>query len=529
MRVLKLSFDKINNNKNFLRMKCEVVDKKFTWCISNGVMPICQDVDPGPIDEDAIPGPLFENWKEFGVASGKRSKMIPDQIDLNAHPDAHSDLRLFGTINLIESFNRADFQSEDTGLKAFLQMLLKTNYIRKSARFEEDLLRAARNELKVWTEDSILAFIGSVLGKRPGNISVADVAHVVGSITGNPVDIENVNFELLSIAKLLPTDSAAAHRPDEFFCAAFDGEVMEYDIVKTLIVEADDGFYFGKGAQHPKRWGVTGPGSVMWRAEISQDVRDPKKAKVEWGPMAGTTYERAIESKRKMFPTGDDSIPFVTNLKDCSVLDSGLYPVSPRDFNTGLRYMSTTQELPIYRTCIVPMDITTLETEINRFAAANLPPDPTDKDLVDQLVKIYNSEVSSIDAILDDRHFLVYTKLTELAVEKEDLADCKDRESGAERLDTFTMPGKPQNVRALIMSVWLLTHMMSDSLAYVAAQNDDFTVESAVQYCLNKALKNKKTSNKFLVSSPYSAPLGKKRKGTREVVGLDRGFSFGSF
>jgi hypothetical protein len=528
MRILQLKFVKIGSNSNFLSMECEVVEKPFTWVIENSVMPCCQDVDVGPIDPDNIPIPLFENWKEFGVSPDDRSEIIPDSIDLNAHDAAIAELRLYGTIKLVESIERNDFQPKDIGLKAFLQTLLKCRYIRSGTSFELDLMSVAKAELKVWDKESIFNFVANVLGKKVNNISLADVAHVIQVLTGKEIKIDDKSFNLLGVAQELPTEVAAKNRPDEFFSAAFPGEIIEYDIVKTMLVDVDGDFYFGKGAKHPKYWGVNGPGNVLWRAEIQRATGDSKDVHVEWGPIVGTLYERAIESKAKLFGTGDTTIPFHTPLRGCTILDAGLYPISPRTFNTGIRYMTASQSLPVYKTCLTSTDMKTLEDEIQKFPIARLRNDPTEDEIRDELVRIYNNELHGIDQKIADRHFILCKTLGTLADVPEKVSECVGREAGSERIDTYVMPGKPQNVRGLIMYVWTLMHTMSDSLCYRESANDDFTVESAVEYCLEICLRKQKTHNVFMISCAYSEALGIKKTGMREVNNLDRGLRFDS-
>lgn len=525
MKVLRMKFVKVRGNPNILKMECEVVEKPFTWVMQNKVMTCSDSVDPGPIDPDAIPLAMFENWKEFGVSTDKRSDIIPASVDLNAHEGANNELRLYGTMRLIETIDRNDFQPEDVGLKGFLQMLLKTIYVRKSASFENDLMPIAMEELRIWDKESIFGFVASVLGKKVNNVSVADVAHVVNVITGKQIDIDEKGFNLLQVAQELPTEVAAANKPDEFFSAAFPCEIMEYDIVKDYLVDADDDFYFGKGAQHPRFWGINGPGNVLWRAEI-QSSKTGGEAHVEWGPVAGTLFERAAESKKKLFGTDNADIPFTTPLKGCSVLDAGLYPISPRNFNTGIRYMASTQKLTPYKVTLTSVDLKTLEDEIHRYPIARLCNDPTYDDVKAELIKIYTNDLSAIDNSIGDKHFMIFRNFGVLANTPEEVANCAARESEAEKLDTYVMPGKPVNVRGLLMYVWVLMHMTSETLCFKESANDDFTVESAIDYVLDITLNKKKTHNLFLLSCAYSEPFGGHKKGTREVLNLDRGLDF---
>lgn len=523
-----MKFVKVRNNPNILKMECEVVEKPFTWVMQNEVMTCSDSMDVGPIDPDAIPLILFENWKEFGVSPDKRSDIIPMNVDLNAHEGANNDLRLYGTINLVESIDRNDFQVGDEGLKGFLQMLLKTIYVRKNASFEHDLMPVAIEELKIWDKESIYHFVANVLGKNVSNVSVADVAHVVHVLTGKDINIDDKGFNILEVAQELTTAVASANKPDEFFSAAFPCEVMEYDIVKSFLVDADDDFYFGRGAKHPKFWGINGPGNVLWRAEI-QRSNNVKDVHVEWGPVAGTLYERAIDSKQKLFGTTNNDIPFVTPLASCSVFDTGMYPVTPRNFNTGIRYMASSQKLASYRVTLSPTDLKTIEDDINRYPIARLCSDPSYDDIKNELVRIYNNDLPSIDGLIGEKHFMVFKNFGVLANTPEEVEACSSRESDADKVDAYVMPGKPATVRGMLMYVWTLMHMSSDALCYRAAANDDFTVESAIDYVLDMTLEKKKAHNLFLLSCAYSEPFGGHKKGTREVVNLDRGLEFDDF
>lgn len=526
MRVIKFNPVPVKNSHKFMRLEAEVVDRPLIWCIKNSVMPIPDDIDPGPIEADNIPAPLFDNWKSFGQGANGRSAMLPSAIDLNVHHAAHSELRLYGTINMIEYLDGQEFEKADVGLRGFLQMLLMTNYVKASCSFD-DLISDAEASLKVWDKDAIYAFIAKVLGKNATAVTVADVAQVVHVLTGETIDISKENFDIMNVVQYLTTAVAIEERPDEFFTAAYPQEIMEYEIMTSIVAIGDDeALYFGRGAKFTPNWGVTGPESVRWKAIIST-----ANNKVQFAPMAGTMFDRALASKQKMFPGCNDTIPFTLSLDDKNVMDvlSGdKYRIDTADFNTGVRYMTVRQELPIYKVTLVPVEAEKIVDELSRIASVNMPQDPTIQDVVDAFVKLYKAEEKGIDAAFDDKHFMVFDTLEGMASGElgEDLVS---KAVNADRVDNFTLVGNPQNVRAIVQYIWVLMHMMTDSLCYRAAANDDFTVESAVEYALNLCLKSKKTISKYLMTCAYSDGFGRATMGTREVVDMDKGIDFSVF
>lgn len=524
MRVLKINFEPISGCLNFVKAKAEVVEKPFSWVIKHQPMAICQDVDPGSIESDEIPEPIFENWGEYGHSGGK-SDIIPQHVDLNAHAAAHSSLRLYGTIDIVETIYRDEYQIGPTGLKAFLQFLLKTSYITSGCTFENDLLPAAKKQLTVWDKPTTYAFVSRVLGKPASNVSVADVAYVVGSLTGKTIDVTKENFSLLSTMALLSVEEAAKRRPDEFFTAAFVSEVMELDILKSLLVAADDGYYFGKGSKYPKNWGFVGPDNVLWRMDIHRGKSDT--VMVEFGPMAGTMFDRALASKKTLFPECDGEIPFSLPIEKCHIFDSTQYKISPRQFNTGLRYLSSTDNAAqLYKVQLQPTDISELDKDLNRFNGCTLIANPSLEEISKEIVRLYGQLEPAISRTIDKRHYIVFPDLARLAEDAKRVEDCKALENEAERLDMFVLSGKPATVRAILTYVWVLKHMMTESLCYEAADNDDFTVESAVEYCLDICVVKHKPFAMYLLNASYSNALGTKKKVTKDVVGITNGINF---
>lgn len=283
MKVLKLSFHSLYGNSNVLVPSCEVVSKPFSWCLKNKVMTICEDMDEGVIEPDSIPAPLFETWNKFGKNANGRSLMIPNMGDLNVRLDINNELRMYGTLPFIETILTDDFQKGDIGLRGFLQTLLNTLYVRKTSSFQTDLMYCAKQALKVWTKDSLFAFMSKLLGKNAGSISVADAAHVVHNLTGKVIDTSAHNFDIMSVASELPVDIVSQKRPDEFFFAAFRKELLEVEVAHDILQDIDGELYFGKNASYPTSWGVSGPEAVLWKATINTGSG---KTVLEWAPMS---------------------------------------------------------------------------------------------------------------------------------------------------------------------------------------------------------------------------------------------------
>jgi hypothetical protein len=139
----------------------------------------------------------------------------------------------------------------------------------------------------------------------------------------------------------------------------------------------------------------------------------------------------------------------------------------------------------IYKVTLPPTDIKELDADLNRFHGCALVPDSNVEDISKEIIRLYNQLEPTISKTIDKRHYIVFDGLAKLAEIPDKISTCKDMENEAERLDIYTLPGNPATVRAILNYVWVLKHMMTDSLCYQAADNDDFTIDSAVEYCLD--------------------------------------------
>lgn len=516
MKVIEFIPEPVAGMPRICRLKAEVASKPFSWFMGNQIMAVPEEVDAGPIDPMAIPKEIGENWDHYGENVG-RSAAIPAFVDLESSAAANRNLRVYGTITMVETVEREHFQSAEKGLLGFVQFLLRTMYIDSTTSVKGDLLPAAKATLTEWDEEHMYAFTGALIRKKKDAVTVEDVAQVVQVLTGTVIKLDEKNFSLKEVVKLLPVDKAASMRPDEFVMAAFPTEFMEIGNLALLLSHVDGKYYISiPEKKWPKNWVVQGPEGVKWCFSCSNATT------LTWGPEEGTLYERALSSKLKMFPNTGEDIPFQTPLENNIVLDSGAFDIAPGKIRVGVRFLAVNQDMRIYRSTVAPVDVPTLVMELRTGWGSSLKDDSKIEEVAREIEDLYRKTAPTITANMGDRHFMVHEgDLHALAATIGDLERVHEIEkaSKTERVEHYLLPNKPQNVRGILVYMWIMKHLMADSLCYAKAENDDFAIDALTEHVLDTMLIQKKTKSVFLITCSYSGTLGAKALQTVAVTG----------
>lgn len=527
MKVIKITFKPTPGAHFISRAEAEVVEKPFSWVIKNKVYSLPDTIDTGSIDENNIPIALFDNWLSFGH-DDKKSSLIPSDADFFMDGNANSELRMFGTINMIDSLRREDFEAAEKGICGYLQMLLKTYYISPRVSFDR-LVKLAQKTLSSWDEISLKSFCANVCGKTLNNVSLQDIVYVVNTIMKTEHTLEGMGFTIENIYDKLPLDKACEEKPDEFFCAAFPSEFLELAIAKSLLVYVDNSYYFGSCSSYPQSWKVTGDGGVKWLAKINIDHKRPEEATVDWAPMAGTLFSRAIDSKNNMnFATKDEAIPFRTSLSNCEPLDSDRYLKEPGDFKTGLRYLSVDQDLEICSLTVPAISWNDLGKSISSYGMDNTSP----ATMCNGLVNLYARYLPDIELVMGNRHFIGFSNnLSQLKDKEEDVEEIKYIEkdsSNLVNLPRYMLGGVDSNIRSILCMAWVYLHTDSDTICSSNITNSYYTIQSVIAYITNISCTKSKVIRHYLINCIYSDRFNRAKVKSQDVVGLNTvSFDFG--
>jgi len=357
-----------------------------------------------------------------------------------------------------------------------------------------------------------------VLAKNIASVSLGDIAQVIGSLTGTKIDESEKDFNLEKVLENFPVEVAADKRPDEFFTAAIGAEIMEAHVLKSLLVDTEEGLFFAADVEWSDHWTLKGPEGVQWQVEIHRRGWTAGGTALSFAPAAGTLYDRALSSKRKMLPLAVDAVvPFSLVSTECTTaVDSGAFEMSPGKIPTGIRFLSTDCSLPIYRVSVPSTDYRTLEREL-RGQNIKLPPTPNSTDIENGIGTLYAQMEKQITAAMSDKCFMVFEgSLDSLAKEPDNLTAMKNlvNSDRVMAMDPHLLPGVLSNVRSLVVYAWVLKHIQSDTVCCASGENDTYSVASAIEYSLRVGVEGKKPKPIYLVASSYSEPFqGRKVRG----------------